>query len=226
MKNSVRILASLAAFAVAALSAQAQPAPKIFVVDMAKLYDNHYKTEEQNSKLRGDEARAQEELEKLNKEGNTLVEQYKELVEQAKNPALSNDAKTKAETDAQGKLEEIQRKQNEVQAFRQNTQRSLQQRVKNFRDLLLEEISKKAVEIGKAKGATLLIDKSGPSLIGISNFVYLDPGYEITDEVLAALNKDRPAGTATSATPAPAAATAPAQAAGESPTVTFPGAKK
>ena len=46
---------------------------------MAKLYDSHYKTEEQNSKLRTDEQKAQEEIEKMNKDGNVLVDEYKTL---------------------------------------------------------------------------------------------------------------------------------------------------
>ena len=79
MKKTIQSLFALTAFGAAALVAQAQPAPKILVVDMAKLYDTHYKTEEQNNKLRGDEAKAQEELDRLNKEGNTMVEKYKEV---------------------------------------------------------------------------------------------------------------------------------------------------
>ncbi len=96
MKKSIQSLLALLAFGATALVAQAQPAPKILVVDMAKLYDGHYKTEEQNAKLRGDEQKAQEELEKLNKEGNSLVEKYKELVDQSKNPAATAEAKSKA----------------------------------------------------------------------------------------------------------------------------------
>ena len=68
MKKSIHSLLALVAFGATALFAQAQPALKILTVDMAKLYDGHYKTEEQNAKLRGDEQKAQEELEKLNKE--------------------------------------------------------------------------------------------------------------------------------------------------------------
>lgn len=214
--NPLKTFLTLIAISATALCASAQTA-KIMVVDMARVYDSHYKTEEQNAKLRGDEQRAQEELEKLNAEGNVLVEQYKELSDQAKNPALSNEAKAKAEQDAQVKLEEIQRKQNEVQNFRVNTQRGLQQRIKNFRDILLEEISKIAVDLAKSRGATLLLDKSGPSLLGISNVLYADTGYDITDAVLAEVNKNRPAGSA-----APAATTS---ATGEEPTVKFPGSK-
>jgi outer membrane protein len=226
MKKLIQTLVALAAFAGAGLVAQAQPAPKILIVDMAKLYDGHYKTEEQNAKLRGDEQKAQEELDKLNKEGNALVEKYKDLVDQSNNPAVTAEAKTKAQGDAQKLLEDIQRKQREVQSFQANTRNSLQQRIQTFRSLMIEEISKIAVEIAKRKGATFLIDKSGPSLIGVSNILYSDAGYDITDEVAKEINKDRPA---VSATPAPAAApaaptAAPAEAPSDSPQIKFPGA--
>ena len=220
MNKSIQSLLALAAFSATALFAQAQPAPKILTVDMAKLYDGHYKTEEQNAKLRGDEQKAQEELEKLNKEGNTLVEKYKELVDQSNNPAATADAKSKAQTESQKLLQDIQRKQGEVQSFQQNTRNSLQQRIQNFRSLMVEEISKTAVEIAKKKGATFLIDKSGPTLIGVSNVLYSDTAYDITEEVSKEVNKDRPAG-------APAAPAAAAPKAGEpapsAPMITVPG---
>src|SRR5215212_6515039 len=77
MKNPIKSLVAIAAFGALALGAAAQPAPKIFVVDMAKLYDTHYKTVEQNAKIQADDQKAQEEVEKMNKEGNVLVEDYK-----------------------------------------------------------------------------------------------------------------------------------------------------
>ncbi len=229
MKKTIQSLIALVAFGASALVVQAQPAPKILVVDMAKLYDGHYKTEEQNRKLQGDEQKAQEELDKLNKEGNTLVEQYKEFADQANNPTATAEAKSKAQNEAQRLLEEIQRKQREVASFQQNTRNSLQQRIQNFRSLMIEEISKTAVEIAKRKGATLLLDKSGPSLIGVSNILYSDAAYDISEEVQREIDKNRPASSSAS-TPAPAATTPAAPAAGEtkseSPAITFPGAKK
>ena len=223
MKKTIQSLFAMSAFAAAALFTQAQPAPKILVVDMAKLYDSHYKTEEQNNKLRGDEQKAQEELDRLNKEGNVLVEKYKELAEQANNPAVTAEAKNKAAADAQRMMEDIRRKQTEVQSFQQNTRNSLQQRIKNFRDLMIEEISKIAVDVAKGKGATLLIDKSGPTLIGVSNVIYSDASYDITEDVLKAINKDRPA---TVASPASSSAAPAADTSSDSPKITLPGVKK
>src|SRR5687768_6594069 len=222
MKNPIKSLVATVAFAALALGAHAQPAVKILVVDMAKLYDTHYKTLEQNAKIQADDQKAQEEVEKMNKEGNSLVEEYKTLNDQSNNPALSAEAKSKAQDAAQKKLEAIQGKQREVQTFIQNTRNSLGQRLNTFRSLMLEEISKIAADVGKRKGATILLDKAGPTAIGISNLIYADPGFEITDDVMKEINKDRPAGAPTA--PPPAATAAPAGATGSgTPAVTVPG---
>jgi outer membrane protein len=216
MKTSLKLFLAAAIAGLFAVAVKAQPAPKVFVVDMAKLYDGHPKTEEQNAKLKADQQKAEEELQKINGEGNALVEQFKTLEEQVNNPTLSADAKTKLQQDMQAKGQEIQRKQAEVNQFRGNTQRSLQQRINNFKQFLLEEISKTAVEIAKKKGATLLLDKSGPTLIGVPSLLYFDPAYDITEEVAKELNKGGTSSAAAAAKPA----------SGEAPSVSFPSSKK
>jgi outer membrane protein len=227
MNKMIRSLLTLATFGLATTGLLAQPAVKLVVVDMAKVYDSHYKTEEANAKFRDAEQKAQEQVEELNKQGQSLVEEYKGLIEQSKNTVLTAEARSKAEGDAQKKLEDIQRKQGEVQNFRTNTQRSLQQRIKNHRDLLLEEISKVVTDIAKRKGATLVMDKSGPTLFGIPGIIYSDAAYDITDEVLTDVNKDRPAPTAAAPAASPAAPSAPAAApAFTVPNVNTPPAKK
>ena len=216
MKKSIQSLALVAVLGAFSIAAQAQPAVKLYVVDMAKLYDTHYKTVEKNAQLQADDQKAQEEVEKMNKEGNSIVEEYKALKDKANNPALTNEAKNAAENEAQKKLASIQSKQNEVQTFIQNTRNSLQQRMQTYKALILEEISKTAITVSQRKGATLLVDKSGPSLFLIPNVIYSDPGFDITDEVMKEINKDRPA----SSTPAPTTTAAPAAG---SPAVSVPG---
>jgi outer membrane protein len=202
MKKTIRTLIALAALAAGSTALLAQPAVKLVVVDMAKVYDNHYKTKEANAKFLDAEQKAQEQVEEYNKQGQMLVDEYKELIEQSKNTLLTTEARGKAEADAQKKLEDIQRKQAEVQQFRQTTQRSLQQRIKTHRDLLLEEISKVVSDLAKRSGATLVLDRSGPTLFGIPSVIHADPAYDITEAVLAEVNKDRPPEAAAEAAPA------------------------
>lgn len=216
MKNPIKTLIAIAALGGFALSAAAQPAAKILVVDMAKLYDNHWKAIEYHAKLQADDQKAQEDVGKMNTEGDALIADYRTTAEQVNNPALSAEAKGKAQAEAQKKYDAITQKQRQVQQFIAETRQILQTRLSNFRGVMLEEISKTATDIAKRKGATIVLDKAGPSQYGISNILYFDAGYDITDEVMKELNKDRPAGAATtplSATPpagAPGAAPAPA----------------
>jgi outer membrane protein len=218
MKKPIRSLIALFGFGAATLALHAEPAFKILVVDLAKLYDTHYETVDQNARLQADDQRANEEVDKMNKEGNALVEEFKALKEQSENPALTADAKSKAANDAQKKWETIQQKQAEVRTFIQNTQTSLRTRLQNFRTLMLEKISKTAVDVAKRKGGTIVLDKAGPTLIGVSSIIYFDPAYDITDEVAKEIAKDRPAtaNAPASLTPAPAGA-------GDAPKITVPG---
>jgi outer membrane protein len=215
MKKYIQTLVAAAAISLSASASHAQATPKILVVDLAKIFDTHWKTKEQVAKLQADQAKAQDQASQMQKDGNALVEQFKELDEQSKNPTATAEAKAKAQADAKSKYEEIQQKQSEFKAFAQNAQSTMRQRSQTFKTLMIEEISKAAVDIAKKKGATFLLDKSGPTLAGVSNILYSDPALDITDEVVAEMNKDRPAS-------APAAA-APSALPGASPSITVPG---
>ncbi|MEY2878960.1 MAG: hypothetical protein RLZZ15_1340 [Verrucomicrobiota bacterium] len=212
MKKSVQTLLAVVALGAFSLAASAQPALKLAVVDIAKLYDAHPKTVEYMAKLQEDQKKADDEISAMNTAGNGVVDEYKALVEQSNNPALTADAKGKAQAAAQAKLGEIEKRKGDRDQFFQNTRSSLGQRLQNFRNLMLEDISKVTTDVAKRKGATLVIDKSGPSGWSIPNIIYADAAYEITDDVLAEIKK---------ANPAAAAPTAPATSA--APTITVPG---
>jgi outer membrane protein len=211
----IALIASL----IAGPALRAQTAPKICIVDLSKLFENHWKTAQEQAKLNEDEAKAQKEIDRLGAEGKALVEELKELDDQTKSPTASNEAKARANEAAQKKYEEIQRKRSEQTEYVQNESRTLHQRMDNFKAIMFEEISKVAVEVAKKHGATLLLDKSGPTMVGVSNIVYYDPSLEITDEVMAALKATRPANLPASM---PGAGTAP----GATPTITVPGLGK
>lgn len=204
MHKAIRSLIASVGLLAGAAALHAQATLKVVVVDMAKVYDTHYKTEEANAKFNDAAQRAQEQLEQINKQIQSAADEYKSLVEQTKSPLANDQARAKAGEDAQKKMEDIQRMNNEAQNFRANTQRSLQQRAKNHRDLIMDEIMKVVNDISRAKGATLVLDKSGPSILGIPVVLYSDASYDITEDVVKEVNKDRPAATP-STTPAPAA---------------------
>ena len=218
MKNLTQTLISIGAFAAAALVGHAQPAPKILVVDMAKIFDNHYETKAEKTKLDEASQKAQSEIDSMNKEGNALVAEYKELDEQSKSPMSTADAKAKAQAAAQKKGQEIQAKMQDINTFANNAKQSIQQRIQTFRSMMMEEISKVVITVSKRHDATLVIDKSGPSLLGVPAVIYSDSGYDITPEVMSEIEHNRPAGGASSLPSAPAASSS-----SSTPQITVPG---
>jgi len=191
MKKMIRTLLALAGLA-SGTALFAQPALKVVVVDMARVYDTHYKTEEANAKFNDAAQRAQEQLDQLSKQLQAAEEEYRALVEESNSTIKSQQARDKAKADSQKKIEDIRRIQAEAQNFRVNTQRSLQQRAKIHRDSIMDEIMKVVNDIARSRGATLVLDKSGPSVFGVPVVLHSDAGYDITEEVVKEVNKDRP----------------------------------
>jgi outer membrane protein len=206
MKHLIRSLTAIGLFSAATLISQAQPAPKIATVDMEKLFNNDYRTIEQQAKLKEDEQSAQNQIDQIQKDINTLAAQFKEAQDQSNNPALSADAKAKATADAQAKYKEINDKNQEGQNLVNTVKNAFAARIQSFRTSTMDQISQVVVTVAKRHGANFVIDKSGQNSLGVSPFLYTDPAYDITDEVMAEISKNRPP---SSAAPAPAADAAP-----------------
>jgi len=223
MKNLTQTLISFGAFAAAALVAQAQPAPKILIVDMAKIFDNHYETKAEKTKLDEASQKAQAEIDSMNKEGNALVAEYKELDEQSKSPMATAEAKSKAQGEAQKKGQQIQAKMQDINTFANNAKQSIQQRIQTFRSMMMEEISKVVVEIAKRHGASIVLDKSGPSLLGVPPVIYFDPSYDITPEVIAQIDQNRPASAVGSSSPSVGPSSSSSGSSSSTPQITIPG---
>jgi outer membrane protein len=201
---------------VLALTVRAQSEPKILVVDISKVFDNHYAKQTEEAKLRADAQKAEQDMQGLVKEGNDLVDQYKDLVDQSKNPALTPEARAKADDDSKKKMDEITSKQNELNSFKQTVQRQFQERIQTIHNGLVSSIAIAATNVAKRHGATLLLDKSGISAFGAPFLVYSDPSYDITDEVIIEVNKDRPP------TPPASSSTEPGAPATDEPKLTVP----
>jgi outer membrane protein len=217
MKSHLKPLIALLAFVLIAAAGSAQSL-KVGVVDMANLFDEHYKTAEKNIVFQEEQERVKAEIERLNGQGLALQEEAQGLAEQLNNPVLKDDAKAGIEQQARTKVEEMQRKQQEMNALMQNSSESLKQRIMNFRTLLMDEISQVAQEVAKRQGITMLFDKSGPSLLGMPAVLYAEDGLDITAEVLTEINKNKPADAPDAPVDGPASSDA-----AETPTVSFPG---
>ncbi len=188
MKIAFRSLFAALALSGAAVGLNAEPALKVATIDMDQLFEKYYKTEAEQSKLQEDQKKAKAQLDAMMKEREALVAEANALQEQAKNPVLSPEAQKKAEGELQAKIGEIRGKEQEIQGTAQQAQQILQKRSMQFQQKTAEEISGVAAEIAKKKGVTLVLNQGASAVV-----VYADPAFSITEDVLAEINKDRPA---------------------------------
>lgn len=192
MIKSAFLTLLLASSVAAASAASSAPNITLVTVHVRNVYKSYWKTVDHERKLRTDRDKVQGDIEELRKAGEGLVKQYEESAEQARNTALSEDARRRAAEDASRTGEQIRQKEEELQQFVQNHNQMMNIRQSNHQEMMLDEISRVVLEIGKARGATLIMDTSGPTGIGISGILYADQGYDITDQVITQLNKTKP----------------------------------
>lgn len=171
---------------------QAVAEHSIMTVDVATLYDNYHKTKEAGEKIQGRFDTAKAQLDEMIASGESEVEAYKTMIEQAQNPALSDEARSEAERDADLQMEKIRTMQQEVQMFRQSTNSQLSQQQATQRQFMLEEIKTVILEVAQQKGVDLVFDISTGTNIGLPSVIYANPAWDSTNEVLDVLNADAP----------------------------------
>jgi outer membrane protein len=161
--------------------ASAQPAPKVFVVDMIRVFETHPTTKQQQAAFRTEEQKATEQLKKLEGEARALADKLKDQQTKFDDPTIAQSQKEAIRTEGLKLGQALQAKQTEGQQLLQKTQADLQQRAQASRTQILQDIAKVAGEVARKKGGTLVYDRNA--------LVYADPAYDITSDVMAEVTK-------------------------------------
>ena len=178
------LLTILAAFlAVGAL--QAQKTPMVVTVNMGELYQNYWKAQEADEKFQSSVENAQQEIQAMIEEGMGMANELQDLQSKMNNPAVSEAAREKYNTEIQDKAKAIREKEGEVNRYRQQTESTLQKRRQAIVQLHISEIREEVIKVAKEKGADLVLNSAGMAV------VYFDESFDITQEVLAKLNADK-----------------------------------
>ena len=174
-------IAAAAVLACLPLFVAAQAAPKVFTVDMAKVFEGHPQTATQQAALKADEQKATTQLQGLEREVRALADKLKEQQTKFDDPTLAASQKEAIRAEGQRLGQELQTKQSEGQQLMMKMQNDLQAKAQKFRAQIIGEIARAASEVARRKGGTLVYDRA--------TLVYADPAYDITSDVLAEVKK-------------------------------------
>jgi outer membrane protein len=188
MKKHVILTLVLALFGASAAQAQQL---KIGSVDMKKVFESYHKTKDAEAKINEARNNAKKELEDRLDIQKKAMEEVQKMNTEIENPALSKEAKETKTKGRDEKIAELRTMDRENSEFRANREKQLQEQSVRMRAGIVEEINKIVEAKVKAENYDLVFDKSGPSLNGVPIVLFSRDTYEFTNDVVAALNKNK-----------------------------------
>ena len=179
------VIIAVTSLAVGAVSAQAQS--KIASVDMKKLFDSYYKTKLAEDVLDQKKADARKSLKAMADGIQKEQADYKQLLDQANDQAISNDARDKLKQTANDKAEQFSADKTDFDKAQRRVEAELADQSQRMSANLIGEIQKAVSDKAKLGGYTLVVNSAN-----IEGIIYVSSTIDITDTVLAQLNAGAP----------------------------------
>lgn len=190
MKNMRMILPLLLLMTFLSGSALAQT--KIATVDLKKLFDGYWKTKQAQSvindrrtQLSKDDKSMQDDLAKATK-------QYKDLLDQSNDPAISDDERTRRKQAVADKQKDLESSKAAIQQFERTAQSQLAEQFQRMRDGILTDIKAAVASKGRLAGYDLIMDSAAETANGTSVIVFNSGTSDLTDAILAQINAGAP----------------------------------
>jgi len=184
MKN-LRLLVIGAILMAVTFSASAQS--KIASVDMKKLFNGYYKTKMAQTALDKDKADLRKELKDMAEGLEKARADYKQILDQANDQAISADERDKRKQTATEKARDVNSRQVAVEQYQRQAESQLSDKSQRMIGNLVKEIQDAVAVKSKAGGYSLVVNSANSEA-----FAYVGTETDITPIVLAQLNAGAP----------------------------------
>lgn len=174
-------------FAAATLSAA--ESLKIAVVDMARVFDDYYKTRIVQSQLEEQQSVYRTHVTAMNEEYNKLQEEYKVLLDAAQNITLKEVERQEKAAEASKKLAEVKQKERDINQYLTEKSRQFKELEDTKRTEITAEILGEVQRRATVDGYDIVLDYSGKTTSSLASVVFFKPNLDITDAVLEELNR-------------------------------------
>ena len=174
--------------AVCALAATGWAAElKIATVDLDKVFSAHPRTVAAEADLKKAEEAIETELETLKAEGRALQEEVAKLRDAAKNPLLTDEARSLKRDEAEEKLTELQEFELRARRLQETKLKQMREQVLKSRQSIVDELMEAVNQFAKANEFDLVLDRSGLTMNAVPLVAFADPELDVTDKLIAYL---------------------------------------
>lgn len=186
MKNLRYLILTAVLLIATVASASAQT--KLATVDMKKLFNGYYKTKLAQTSLENRKTELRKEIKDMADGLDKAQTDYKQLLDQASDPAISDDERAKRKQAAADKAKEINTSRGALDQFQRQAEAQLGDQSQRMSANLVGEIQKAVADKAKAGGYSVVLNSAS-----VETVVYANAGdNDLTAAVLAQLNAGAP----------------------------------
>lgn len=178
------------------VSASAQT--KVATVDMKKLFNGYYKTKLAQTALESRKTELRKEIKDMADGLDKAQNDYKQLLDQASDPAISGDERDKRKQAAADKLKEINNSKGAIEQFQRQAEAQLADQSQRMSGNLVGEIQKAVADKAKKSGFSMVLNAGSVEVV-----VFANNDNDLTAAVLDQLNAGAPIDVSTPATGIP-----------------------
>jgi outer membrane protein len=171
----------------ACLSLPAFAQSKVATVDMRKLFSGYYKTKIAENILDGKKTDLRKEIKDMADGLDKAQADYKQLLEQANDQAISAEERARRNQAVADKLKEMNDSKAALDSFNRQAESTLADQSQRMSGNLVTDIQKAVADRAKAGGYTLVINSASAETV-----VYSSSDNDLTDAVLKQLNAGAP----------------------------------
>jgi len=171
------------------------PSGRIVTVDLNRLFTEYYRTPVASQKLKDTADQYNKEHEEMLAQYRKLVDDLNKLREEQEKTEFTAEVREQKKKAVQDKLTETQAMQRNIEEYRESHRKMLDQQTQRMRQGILKEIKDIVLKESRDAGYSIVFDKSGNSLNQEPVIIYSQESFDITEDMLKILNKNKPAET-------------------------------
>jgi len=176
--------------------AGAQAQTRLATIDGKKVTNGYWKTKEAMNALKDRREDLLKELKGLGEEIKKGEDEYKKLLEDANDLAVSDEERTKRKKAAETKLKAISELKDRAREFDRNASANLNEQAQRMAERIDEKVRAAVSARAKSAGFALVLDIAARGLENKPVVIYANDDNDLTQPVLDLLNADAPAETA------------------------------
>ncbi len=185
MKKLQLTILTFTLLAIMACSANAQT--KTASVDMKKLFDGYWKTKQAQTALENRKIELRKDIKDMTDNLEKSQTEYKKLLDEAMDQAISTDEREKRKQAAGDKAKEMSNAKIALDQFQRQAEAQLADQSQRMSGNIVTEIRKAVADNAKAGNYTIVLNANTAEVV-----VYVEPGIDITESVLKQLNAGAP----------------------------------